>query len=1110
MKKILFLFFFINNIIYAQNSPIGQYEIYLEGWLRGNTQHHCGNAEIDLILSKNGKEEDPIKIFKEAYQENSPIVYFGKENDKNIKGTKSTFSAEFNISGIIFFAERRINSSCRGDRPYNKGAIYSGLNTSCYTRKFNFDEFRNISSNRSGLWNSEFTLFIRPKLEIVENGLGNNFLITDVKTNIVSHTHFRPNEYNWEYSINGVDYIKLPQYDGLSAINVSAFDILGDKMLNLIGKSIFIRQYSSCQEDSVLSKPVEYTILPSAPKIISNSDKKGYTSCFDSNDGQIRVFFDRPLNNSINETINLSIINKNNSTANISIPNISSLNNDNSFLIEGLSTGEYKLQIIGKYGDNKNTYSETTVTPYEFQILRHDPVDFTISKVDVWCYGGADGEITVSATGGTKRGYEYRINDGDWIPFSNDSTSTQLIKNLSAGQYKIMVRDSNHCVARVQNIENNNVSLGNVKDPKVVINAPQSPLELTYTQTQKPTFYGATNGKIVTMVNGGTPFNDNTYWFEWKNEQGAVLPATGQYISSSFYISLENIPAGKYYLSIRDKNYDNATTNENCTIIEDFVEITQPEPLVATIELIRPISCHVANEYGDETDLNPYDGQRDESQDGVLKVNVTGGTPFTGSANSGKPYKYIWKKQNPTGTWQTLVNTDATISLLSDGNYAANVEDANGVVIGVYQNNSLVTPTDVTYYLQQPEQLQVDFQITPVTCKGNDGKIKAFVTGGTAPYTYSWTTGDTSEEITNAVPMNYFVTITDARGCMVQGKTTIVAPVDLTVLETITPLTCYDAINASIKLEVNGSIGPYTYLWNTGETTKDITNLKAGTYQVTITDGQGCNYVYNYTIANPEKLKIDLGPDRTLCLGQTLELDATIYNSENVSYEWRNSLGYVVSNSAKLIVNYANKYTVSAITPNGCVITDSIEVNYSDVEIDAEFLLTTQAYVNQDVILVNVSNPKGQTTDWQVNSPEIKIVNKNNDYITLNFSKVGTYNITLRQTQGDCYMIYNKEIIVEANSNSYNPDNTNASFVKEFIVAPNPNNGNFEVKVELEREAAIKLRLFTVTGQLAQAEKKSVTATKHLITYNTQLSAGTYILVLETTFQTLTKKIIIY
>ena len=789
---------------------------------------------------------------------------------------------------------------------------------------------------------------------------------------------------------------------------------------------------------------------------------------------------------------------------------ISLLNNDNSFLIEGLSPGEYELKIAGRYGDDKNTYSETTVTPYKFKILKNSPVDFTVSKVDVWCYGGADGEITISATGGTKRGYEYQINDGDWIPFSNDSASTQLIKNLSAGQYKIMVRDSNHCVARVQNIQNNDVSLGSEKYENVVINAPQSPLTLTYTQTQKPTFYGATNGKIVAMINGGTPFNDNTYWFEWKNEQGVVLPATGQYISSSFYISLENIPAGKYYLTIRDKNYDHATTNQNCTVIEDFVEITQPDPLVATIELIKNISCHVANEYGNETDLNPYDGQRDESQDGVLKVNVTGGTPFTGSANAGKPYKYIWKKQSSSGVWQTLANTDATISLLSDGNYAVNVEDANGIVIGVYQNNTLVTPTDVTYYLKQPEQLQVDFQITPVTCIGNDGTIKAIVTGGTAPYTYSWTTGDTSSQITNAVPMTYFVTIIDARGCTIQGKAEIVAPITLTVEENISPLLCYNAANASIALQVNGSVGPYTYLWNTGETTKDITNLKAGTYQVTITDGQGCNYVYNYTIANPEEFKIDLGPDRTLCFGQTIELDATVYNATIVSYEWKNEQGNIISNSAKLTIDTANQYTVSAITANGCIITDSIEVTYADVEIDAEFLLTTQAFVNQDVILVNVSNPKGQTTDWLVNSSEIKVVNKNDDYITLNFNKIGTYNIALKQTQGDCFMIYNKEIIVEANTNAYNPENTNASFVKEFVVTPNPSNGNFEVKVELERESAIKLRLFTAAGQLAQTEKKSVTATKHLITYNTQLSAGTYILVLETTFQTLTKKIIIY
>lgn len=114
----------------------------------------------------------------------------------------------------------------------------------------------------------------------------------------------------------------------------------------------------------------------------------------------------------------------------------------------------------------------------------------------------------------------------------------------------------------------------------------------------------------------------------------------------------------------------------------------------------------------------------------------------------------------------------------------------------------MVEPTDVVYYLQQPEKLVLVLESLPATCAGGDGSIKAIVTGGTAPYTYSWTNGETTAELTNLSAMPYSVNITDARGCSVEGTIVVSEPEHVQITETIIPLLCYNASDAEIDVQV--------------------------------------------------------------------------------------------------------------------------------------------------------------------------------------------------------------------------------------------------------------------------------------------------------------------
>ncbi|MDR2121742.1 MAG: T9SS type A sorting domain-containing protein [Flavobacteriaceae bacterium] len=1108
MKKLyIFFFLFINLLsVKAQLHIYGEayYVARVNGWssFGGSTcgKGITGGLQWITAIYENGGHHTFVKGntdyphsghgLKGANYDESVKFY---ENNKITKiAVKTTRRDEKKILGI--------GLDCK-DTDYRETNPPVPIDTMCIQKFFDYSHY---GLNQEVL----FDYSVKPEVNLkitnpIQDVLGydHNLIVSPIG---ITSTKKAINDsfFKWQYKeASSSVWVDLPakvQYKNY--LNIKASDFLPT---SLIGKNVQLRVDMGCNQ----SVPITFSLRRSSPKVI-NQGTPVKTTCFDTNDGQHRIYFDRPLDSSAKEYISIGLTNANTKQpVPISFTNITKLDSDNSFNLTGLPAGTYTLKIVGKY-NGIDTYSETTTTPVTFTIERNPPVDFSISKTDVYCYKGTDGRIQISASGGTLKGYQYQLNGGKWIPFSTLSSTTHTINGLSEGIHTIKVRDGNNCIAKVQTVKNGEIQLGAEKQLSLTLTAPKEPLTVAYTLIQEPTYNGASNGKLVAKIDGGTIFDNNTYGFEWKNEQGQTIPATTQFTSGSFYITLKNIPAGIYYLTIRDKNYTNATDKVNCTIIKSKKELTQPAPLVASIKLVQPISCHVNNEFGNAADVQPKDGQRDESQNGILKVEVTGGKPFTGTQNGGKPYKYTWKKKNSAGVWVTLSHTEDTLPQLSDGNYAVNVEDANGIIIGVYQNNALVKATDVTYYLQQPEKLKLSLKSKPVTCFGGDGYAQAIVTGGTAPYTYVWSNGKTTNEITGLAAMSYFVTVTDARGCSVQGTVVVSQPENIKITETITPLLCHNASNASIKVNVTGGTAPYSFLWNNGAKTGTITNLSAGNYTVTITDAQGCSYKKSYIIENPKKISINLGEDRTLCNGQTLELDATIAEP-GTQYKWTSDKGFKAS-QPKVVLSDAGTYTVTAVTPKGCVITDAITILNTNFAIDSEFLLTTQAYANEEVVLVNVSNPKGQTTEWIIKDSDVEVIEESTDYVTLRFPQEGVYTITLKQTQGGCYKLYDKEIIVEPNTGYYNPIDTNASFIKEFTVTPNPNDGNFTVTVELEKESPVKLRLFTIAGQVAQQEKDLPSAKVHSVDYNVQTSSGTYVLVLETPYQVLTKKLIIY
>ena len=1080
MKKLFIIFaLFSCSIVYGQ-AQLGEYIIESHCKIKAHNENYgdgCKNQVLIEILFDKGRkkilEQDLNGVSQNHYSD-----YGIKKN--NVPATWSPLL----LRSVASRNWERWIGGCGGDGSFNDSEKLERI-------YFCGNFFEN--SEAIDWWDHIISVKIYPQL-VIRTKDGEDLPSKD-KVKIESDYGFRSVDYNWQYDI-GDGYMNLSKFNGQSTIEVNAYDILGSKMEEFIGQKIFFRQRSSCGN---ISDPVFLIVKKSLPILKNDNNDVIITNCY-GDKANYTLRFDRPLKEGEKMSFNI----KKNGTLLASYNNKEKLDEDNTFTFENLEAGTYEVSYLGN--GSANTYTPYTDRhPFIFTIKNPRQVEFhSEAIISPFCFAGNDGSITILAQGG-KGSYQIRKNNEEWTNFSSGNKHT--FSNLSEGTYTISVRDINGCIGKVKN-QNTEAMVVKLKSPL--------PIKISYPVALqiRPKFPKSTQGSITAIVEGGTVYPIQKYFFSWKRkkedntEEDITSRARTHYDTTEkkYYITVDNLPQGNYYLTVKDINYNSSSQRANCSVQDSHFELKTIPPLTAEI-IPKFISCNSQNEFGNEEDKTPYDGQRDESQNGILKIKASGGVPFTGTQNGGKPYIYTWKKQDKNGNWVTLDNDTDTAKNLSEGKYAINIQDANGIVLGEYNTHTVTKVVDVIYELKEPAKLTLTLQKTDATCRGNDGKITAIPAGGTPPYTYLWSNGATTASIEDLLPMPYTVEIKDEAGCIVQGSTVVMQPNSLTVTGTITPLRCHNASNAAIALAVQGGTAPYQYLWNTGATTSNISNLPSGEYKVKITDAQGCAYFKTFIIENPPKFEIDLGENRTLCNGQTLTLNIAI-NDPQATYLWTGDNGFS-SNTPQVTLSEKGTYRATVTTKDGCIATDAITIESANTQIASEFLLTTQAYENEEVILVNTSSPKGETTQWLMPEDDnIEITNKSDDYISLIFKAKGEYRIGIKQTQGNCFELFYKNIIVEPATDLPKTEKTNEAYVREFEVAPNPNNGKFKAKVVLEKAGAIKFRLYSITGQLVN-EKNSASATEHWVDFQDPLPAATYILVLETPYQRLSKKIII-
>lgn len=450
--------------------------------------------------------------------------------------------------------------------------------------------------------------------------------------------------------------------------------------------------------------------------------------------------------------------------------------------------------------------------------------------------------------------------------------------------------------------------------------------------------YGSSDGAVYTTIDYGTP----PFSYQWSDS----YPANDDHI---------NLIAGNYSLTVTDANGCSSTTS---------IPVNQPAQLVIDSAAVTNTSCP-----------NTYDGNIDIfASGGVIpyQYSIDGGNSFQPTSTFQNlalgVYSVTVKDQNgciaslsgitvsSNSNLAVFLGNDTTICYgssitLDAGNPGATyywtpsgtTGQTNTVTAGTYSVTVSFGGCNVSDSVVIDEFLPITITVDSVinvSCNGgSDGIIFTTVSGGTPQYTYAWMPNNgtaVGSNYMNLTTGTYIITVTDSIGCTASQSSVVTEPAALTIItDSVNSISCYSLTNAEIYISPGGGTSPYYYIWSSGQTTDDITNLPAGNYSVTCTDANGCTASEAFTITSPSQLTITIDSivHAIVCGSATGALYITA-DGGTLPYTYSWSDGTVNDDDIGI---YPGTYAVTVNDNNGCSVSASETVydNYCQVYVAA-------------------------------------------------------------------------------------------------------------------------------------------------------------------------------
>lgn len=574
-----------------------------------------------------------------------------------------------------------------------------------------------------------------------------------------------------------------------------------------------------------------------------------------------------------------------------------------------LDTGTYTIIITDANGC-ADTVSANLTQPA--------PIIVDVDTSAVLCSGDTNSIAYINAISGGTGPYSYTWSDGTPTP-SGDTT-----QHLGAGGYTVTVTDANGC----QTVES-----FSIEEPNV--------LTTFFTDVVNTDCDASANGTATVVPQGGTTTN-NDYNFVWShdpllNDSVAVNLASGTYTvtvtddngctsidsvtitatkvisltlqsqdilcggdSTGFIIvtptttggspnlpytytwshnptanndTLTGLPAGMYFVTVTDA--------VGCFAV-DSVELTEPDSLLLSLQSLSNVDC-VGNTNGSAT------------------VTATGGIA---------PYQYAWSTHPTSDTFPTLSN-------LMEGIYTVTVTDANGCT------DTLTVPISTTSNITI---MQVD--TIPLACASDmNGGFTATYAGGVAPYQYAWSTNpstDTTNAVSGIGAGVYYLTVSDATGCVRIDTFQLTAPLPLSGVTMGDALSCATDLDGEVSITPSGGTAPYNFAWSGSAINNDtLTGLGAGTYTVTITDANGCAYTDSAVITAPSLIDITVNTTEVSCPGGANGTATAVVTGGTGAYTYLWDSVQTGVNASQLT---AGTHVLIVTDQNGCQQSDTFEI----------------------------------------------------------------------------------------------------------------------------------------------------------------------------------------
>ncbi|WP_291787994.1 T9SS type B sorting domain-containing protein [Maribacter sp.] len=516
-----------------------------------------------------------------------------------------------------------------------------------------------------------------------------------------------------------------------------------------------------------------------------------------------------------------------------------------------IGIGDYDVYVLDKSGA-----ADACPAMYDLTIDQDAPVAGTPTVVDVTCFGGNNGSISLAPSGG-EAPYTYSVDGGTTFG------SVSLFNNLTAGTYDVRVRDVNNC----------EVTLSVPVDelPQIVAENVQT-VDYTCNQLAEITVgsvtatiggsgsyqYSLNGGTWTAATTGGTVFTgltDNTYTVQVRdaNNIGCTISLSN--------IIIAPLPTEPVLSSSITYNCDGSG---NITILPNDASFTYSidgnTPQTSNIFNNAIVGQHtITVDYGSEctTDIivdvqagNAFESAILSYEDLDCNADASGTITFEVDNFGAGGYEYSYDSAFATIEGSDTASTHQ-ITGLAAGNYTIYVRDVDNPIAGctVTLTQTIIEPTLVV----ADADLTQDF-----TCNNGGAEITASATGGTPGYTYQLeedvlgiVTAYQTETVFNGLPAGtYYVRARDANGCSDLSDTPIVVTAPLTPVFTLQETLCYSGSNdATIVVDVTAGNGDYQFRINSGSwlsptpsnaITYTFSNLANGTYTIDVRDSYGC------------------------------------------------------------------------------------------------------------------------------------------------------------------------------------------------------------------------------------------------------------------------------